>query len=189
MCSSDLEKIEQSEAYEEFGLSVGKYAVVTLHRPSNVDREETLRPLVDTLSGLSEHLPVFFPIHPRTRASLETFGLLEYLEAQSGLHTTAPVNYVRFMNLVFNCRMVLTDSGGIQEETSYLGIPCITLRNNTERPITVTEGTNRLCNLANVGNAIADVLSNGHLGKKAPELWDGKTAARLADDIHARFEH
>jgi UDP-N-acetylglucosamine 2-epimerase (non-hydrolysing) len=91
------------------------------------------------------------------------------------------------MNLVFNCRMVLTDSGGIQEETTYLGIPCITLRDNTERPITLSEGTNQLCNLNNVGNAIAAVLPNGHLGSKIPGLWDGGTSTRVANDIQTRF--
>jgi UDP-N-acetylglucosamine 2-epimerase (non-hydrolysing) len=180
-------KIEQSKAYEQFGLPRGDYAVVTLHRPSNVDQKETLEPLVDILRGLSEKLPVFFPVHPRTKASLEKFELLARLQSASTIHCTAPVNYISFMNLVFNCRMVLTDSGGIQEETTYLGIPCITLRDNTERPITLSEGTNQLCNLNNVGNAIAAVLPNGHLGSKIPGLWDGGTSTRVANDIQTRF--
>jgi UDP-N-acetylglucosamine 2-epimerase (non-hydrolysing) len=177
------DKIEQSNTCEEFGLPKGNYAVVTLHRPSNVDRQATLAPLADVLTALSGKLPVFFPVHPRTQSRLERFGLLERLKTASGMHCTAPVNYVRFMNLVFNCRMVLTDSGGIQEETTYLGIPCITLRENTERPVTVTQGTNRLCNITNVDQNIKVVLSNGFIKKTVPELWDGYTAGRIASNI------
>lgn len=183
------DKIEQSNAYRDFGLPKGNYAVITLHRPSNVDQKESLEPLVNLLTSLSANLPVVFPIHPRTRANLEKFGLLDHLESASAVHCTTPVNYVRFMNLVFNCRLALTDSGGIQEETTYLGIPCITLRDNTERPITVSQGTNRLCNLTNVGQASAAAIVAERRHHVPPSLWDGSTAARVADDIMSRFEY
>ena len=136
-------KIENAGTWQDMGLSRNVYAVVTLHRPANVDNEDTLRSLVNALIELAAIHPVVFPIHPRTRANLERFKMMEKLQATDGMKSLDPLNYVRFMNLIFNCRLVVTDSGGIQEETTYLGIPCITLRDNTERPITVIEGTNR----------------------------------------------
>ena len=130
------------------------------------------------------HHPVVFPIHPRTRANLERFNMLDKLTSTATMKCLEPLNYVRFMNLVFNCRLVVTDSGGIQEETTYLGIPCITLRDNTERPITVTEGTNRLCTLENLGDEIDSALTTKRGKTNPPHFWDGKTASRVADRIY-----
>lgn len=182
------EKIETAAAFSEMGLTKGGYAVVTLHRPSNVDQRETLKPLTSMLTKLAQRLPVVFPIHPRTRASLEKYRLLEPLEAAPGMHCTAPVNYVRFMNLVFNCRLVVTDSGGIQEETTYLGIPCITLRENTERPVTITQGTNRLCRFDSADAAIEEALTADMKRQLTPDLWDGHTAQRVADHIETLIQ-
>jgi len=164
------------------GLEAGEYALVTLHRPSNVDDPEILRGLADVLVELSRDTPVVFPIHPRTRARLEHTGLADAMEAEPGLQLLQPLGYIPFLNLVMHARLVLTDSGGLQEETTVLGVPCLTLRHNTERPITCSQGTNRL-----VGNepgavraAIADVLAGGRGESAAPEKWDGRAARRIA---------
>jgi UDP-N-acetylglucosamine 2-epimerase (non-hydrolysing) len=175
-------RIMAENAAAKYGLTKGAYGVVTLHRPSNVDNPETLGNLCGALKRIAADLPLVFPVHPRTRKNLEAFGLCDDLSAAPGLHLDHPVSYIPFMNLVFNCRLAITDSGGIQEETTYLGIPCLTLRPNTERPITVTEGTNRLCTPENIERQAA-VLLTDHLKPKRPEFWDGKTAQRVVDSI------
>lgn len=179
------EKIEAAGTWQEMGLARNAYAVVTLHRPSNVDNKKLLSSLVDALIELAGSHPVVFPIHPRTRANLQRFDMLEKLSSTATMKCLEPLNYVRFMNLVFNCRLVVTDSGGIQEETTYLGIPCITLRDNTERPITVSQGTNRLCKVEQLSQSINNILNDKRKAQRPPELWDGKTALRLADRIHS----
>ncbi|WP_419663519.1 WecB: UDP-N-acetylglucosamine 2-epimerase [Desulfosarcina variabilis str. Montpellier] len=178
-------KIENAGTWQDMGLSRNVYAVVTLHRPANVDNEDTLRSLVNALIELAAIHPVVFPIHPRTRANLERFKMMEKLQATDGMKCLDPLNYVRFMNLVFNCRLVVTDSGGIQEETTYLGIPCITLRDNTERPVTVIEGTNRLCKVQELRQSIESILNQKGKKKNPPELWDGRTASRIAERIRS----
>src|SRR5690606_14929812 len=125
----------------KLGLERRGYGVVTLHRPSNVDRREQLEAIVDRLVDVAKKLPLVFPVHPRTRRRLEEFGLGVRLEASGEIRLLEPLSYIEFMSLVVDSRLVVTDSGGVQEETSYLGIPCLTLRENTERPVTVTEGT------------------------------------------------
>ncbi|HET7301572.1 MAG TPA: UDP-N-acetylglucosamine 2-epimerase (non-hydrolyzing), partial [Oleiagrimonas sp.] len=137
------ERIQASGERERLGLDEGGYAVATLHRPSNVDTQATLAALVGKLKATAARLPLVFPVHPRTRKNLEAFGLWESLSEAPGLTVTAPLGYVDFMNLVCGARLVVTDSGGIQEETTYLDIPCLTLRTTTERPITLTQGSNR----------------------------------------------
>ena len=180
-------RIEAERTRDEFGLPDGGYGVVTLHRPSNVDRRETLGPLVESLTALAARTPLVFALHPRTRKSLEAFGLYDALARAPGLHLTKPMGYVRFMGLVIDCGIAITDSGGIQEETTYLGIPCLTLRANTERPITVTHGTNRLIAAHNLQSAAGAALDGGrHKGTAIP-LWDGHTADRVARDLGIRL--
>ena len=179
------------------GLQPGGYAVVTLHRPSNVDQFETLAPLVDQLIEVSSRLAVVFAVHPRTRKQLEAFGLLDRLRSVApdvgsarrrgtGIHMTEPLGYIQFMNLVLAAKLAITDSGGIQEESTYLGIPCLTLRENTERPITVTQGTNRLVRPTDLLARVNDVLEGRWATGRRPDLWDGRTAQRCAAALKRR---
>jgi UDP-N-acetylglucosamine 2-epimerase (non-hydrolysing) len=166
-------------AERQFGLTRQRYALVTLHRPSNVDGVESLRAILDALEGLATRLPVLFPVHPRTRARVARIGFA----ASSRLTLTEPLGYLDFLGLMEAARLVLTDSGGIQEETTALGVPCLTLRDSTERPITVTEGTNLL--LGSDPRAIlpaAEEVLGAAPGPPArgPALWDGHAGARIA---------
>jgi UDP-N-acetylglucosamine 2-epimerase (non-hydrolysing) len=181
------EKIERQTACTDFDLESQRFGLVTLHRPSNVDTAGKLKPLFGLLIDISKHTPLAFPIHPRTRKNAEKLGIYAELEKASDLLILDPLNYVRFMNLVFNCRFALTDSGGIQEETTYLGIPCITLRPNTERPITITQGTNRLCAIDNLSEAVDSVLKEAARKECHIAQWDGKTAARVVRSIKDFF--
>ncbi len=181
-------RIEKEKTYEAFGIEPGNYGAVTLHRPSNVDNRETLAMLVATLAGVARDLPLVFPLHPRTRKNLEQFGLMETLSSAPGMHMTEPMSYIRFMGLVREARIVITDSGGIQEETTYLGIPCLTLRDTTERPITISQGTNRLVLPETLAETAEKAVSGDWPRGSCPELWDGHTAARVAEDIARRLE-
>ncbi len=180
-------RIEGAAAREEFGFEPQGFGVVTLHRPPNVDNAETLGALVDVLIAVARELPLVFAAHPRTRARLEEFGLLARLADAPGLHLGEPMGYVRFMGLVCDCRLVITDSGGIQEETTYLGTPCLTLRDTTERPVTVSGGTNRLVTPGDLADHVARALAGDWPTGRCPELWDGGTAARVVADIERRF--
>ena len=168
-----------------FGLSSGSYAAVTMHRPSNVDDAEVLRDILAALEKIAEQLPIVFPIHPRTLKMVQEFGLMSFLQsdAKKKIILTEPMGYLEFLNLNMNSRMVLTDSGGLQEETTVLGIPCITMRNNTERPVTCEQGTNVL--VGNSGSAIYTaaerVLSGDARSGSVPDKWDGKAAERIAE--------
>lgn len=179
------EKIEMQKSFLKFGLESGRYGIVTLHRPSNVDDPAVLKEICRILREISEEVPLVFPIHPRTRKNLEENHLLSVMESSKKLFLPEPLGYIHFMNLVFNSLFVITDSGGIQEETSYLGVPCLTVRKNTERPITVTHGTNQLCELDEVGHKVDEILNRKERKKQQIELWDGKTAGRIVNIIHS----
>jgi len=177
--------IEAAAVPAELGLQTGGYGVVTLHRPSNVDDPAQLARLVEALAAVQERLPLVFPVHPRTAQRLATTGLGARLEA-AGVRLIEPLPYVRFMSLVTGAAAAITDSGGIQEETTYLGIPCLTLRENTERPITISEGTNRLVTADDLAQRLSDALGRAHTSLRRPQLWDGRTAARCVADLRAR---
>ena len=175
------EKASRSQVLEDLGLSPRNYVLVTLHRPSNVDDRDTLAGLLEVLGALSARMPVVFPIHPRTRAKLAEFRLDRVLRGYRDLKLVDPLGYLDFLKCMDNARVVVTDSGGIQEETTALGVPCVTARENTERPITVSEGTNVLAGqsperILAEANRVID--GQGKAGRR-PELWDGRAAERI----------
>jgi UDP-N-acetylglucosamine 2-epimerase (non-hydrolysing) len=175
------QKIEVQNTYHTFGLREAGYGIVTLHRPSNVDNTDVLKQICEILRTISDKVPLVFPIHPRTRRNMEENYLLSALESSRKLYLPEPLSYIRFMNLIFNCSFVITDSGGIQEETTYLGIPCLTIRENTERPITVTHGTNQLCGLDELKQKTEEIMMGNVPKPKKIELWDGDTAGRIIE--------
>ncbi|MFC5583253.1 non-hydrolyzing UDP-N-acetylglucosamine 2-epimerase [Rhodanobacter terrae] len=181
------ERIDASGERSRLGLEKREYVVVTLHRPSNVDGPESLNSLISQLTGIAARLPLVFPVHPRTRKNLEAFGLWPKLIEAHDLQVIEPLGYVDFMNLVCGARLIITDSGGVQEETTYLGIPCLTLRATTERPITITEGTNRLVTAAELVPAVDEILAGHRPDGRKPQLWDGHAAARVMADIRNRL--
>ncbi len=162
----------------------GGYAVLTLHRPSNVDDPETLGRLVEVLLEVARQLPIVFPVHPRTRSALQARELTHFLSAP-GIVALPPLGYREMLGLMASATLVLTDSGGLQEETTALGVPCLTIRENTERPITISEGTNTLVGTdpAAILQCVASVLSGGGKSGRRPELWDGNAAERIAQDL------
>lgn len=178
-------RIEAAHTRQAMGLEHGPYAIVTLHRPSNVDVAGTLAQLVDGLNAVSRMLPVVFSVHPRTRRRLAEFDLLRRFEA-GAVRLCEPLSYIDFMNLVSGCALAITDSGGIQEETTYLNIPCLTLRENTERPITLTQGTNQLVNPDQLVAKASAALSAPRDRGRRPELWDGQAAARCVAALRRR---
>ena len=178
-------KIENQKTYLNYGLKPGGYGVITLHRPSNVDNPDLLKTLCENLRDIAREVPLVFPVHPRTRKNMEENHLLAALESTKNLFMPAPLGYTSFMSMVFNCAFVITDSGGIQEETSYLGIPCLTVRENTERPVTVTHGTNRLCHLEDLKRMAGEILREKKSKPANIELWDGHTADRIVASISA----
>jgi UDP-N-acetylglucosamine 2-epimerase (non-hydrolysing) len=177
-------RIEAEAASNALGLTPRSYAVLTLHRPSNVDDPARLAVIVDALIAMQARLPLVFPVHPRTAANLRKGGLDAKLEA-AGVRLLGPLSYVRFMSLVLDARAVVTDSGGIQEETTYLGIPCLTLRENTERPITIEQGTNRLVRAETLAAGLDDALDAERVPRR-PDKWDGATAQRCVEDLRSR---
>jgi UDP-N-acetylglucosamine 2-epimerase (non-hydrolysing) len=179
------ERARATRSPDRFGVAGGPYAFVTLHRPSNVDSPDSLAELLAALGDLSRQMPVIFPIHPRTRARIAEFGLSSLA---GSVRLVDPLGYLETVALVERAALVLTDSGGLQEETTVLGVPCITARPNTERPVTITQGTNRLVasTRADVQLAIQDVLAQAGNGKPTPgrpEFWDGKAGVRVVQAI------
>lgn len=176
-----LERARQSRIKEQLGLTEKAYAVVTLHRPANVDDPIVFVRILDALEKISEQLPIVFPVHPRTRKTIAELGLGVRLEKISGLSLVEPMGYLDFLSLYSGARLVFTDSGGIQEETSALGIPCLTLRENTERPITVTMGTNKIVGSdpEKIVAAAFAALAQTAKPTTAIPLWDGHTAERI----------
>jgi UDP-N-acetylglucosamine 2-epimerase (non-hydrolysing) len=179
-----LKLAENSTVQEDLDLTGKDYAVLTLHRPSNVDEKTIFEGLLDALVSVSETIPIVFPVHPRTRARITEFGFAEIIK-RSQIRLIEPLGYLDFLRLYSGARIVLTDSGGIQEETTALSIPCLTLRENTERPITITHGTNRLVgtNSQRIRQAAFEILENqpDSTDKKIPPLWDGRAAERICD--------
>lgn len=167
---------------QQYGLSRRQYGVVTMHRPANVDAEQTLSRLIDVLIDTSRRLPLVFPVHPRTERRLGETGLRRRLEEAPGIRLLPPIGYLEFLSLTSQARVIVTDSGGLQEESTVLGIPCLTMRPSTERPVTVASGTSTL-----VGNdaprlraCLEDVLAGRYKEGRCPELWDGHAAERIA---------
>ncbi len=181
-----LEIAKKSPIREVLRLVDKNYGVLTLHRPSNVDERDTLAPLVETLIEISQRIPIVFPAHPRTAFKIDEFGFSESI-ADSGVKLIEPLGYLDFLNLMSHSKLVLTDSGGLQEESTTLGIPCLTLRENTERPITIEMGTNVLVgtNPDKIKQTAYEILENPDFRAEAkvPPLWDGKTAGRICDAL------
>ena len=181
---AQLDRAARSTVREDLGIKGEPYSVVTLHRPSNVDDRATLAPILSALQRIGERVPVIFPAHPRTLARLAEFGLLEGVrESGARMRLIEPLGYLDFLRLMSGARLVLTDSGGLQEETTALGIPCLTLRENTERPITVTHGTNRIVG-TDADRIVREALDAlDATPTELPPLWDGQAADRILNAL------
>lgn len=184
---ANREKAARSDILGKLGLQEKGYGVITLHRPGNVDNMETMDEIVAAFAEIQQELPLVFPIHPRTRKNIEGTAVGERMKALGDLMLIEPIGYLDFLCLMNNAALMMTDSGGIQEETTILGVGCMTLRENTERPVTITEGTNRLvhCNRDDIISSYKEVrieCLNG-CARSVPELWDGKASQRIADVI------
>jgi UDP-N-acetylglucosamine 2-epimerase (non-hydrolysing) len=179
------EKAAESKIMEELNIEKGNYGLITLHRPSNVDNVEVFTKLIDAFEIIEKDLKLIFPIHPRSRKMIQNFGLEQKVKNMQNLVLLEPQGYLDFMKLLHNCKLVLTDSGGLQEETTYLQIPCITMRENTERPITVEVGTNILVgtDVDMILDEFQKVMTGAKRDSKIPELWDGNAAKRIVEII------
>lgn len=176
---SHLNKIHDRRVWSEYGLREKEYVFVTLHRPGNVDDKMKLSHIIECLNKLSDKLDIIFPVHPRTKKQLELFNLWEKTKEMPRLKITEPLSYLDTIGLVNSSRFVLTDSGGLQEETTFLKVPCLTLRPNTERPVTITKGTNKLTSLQTLEQDIEYVLNAEPPPCGVPEMWDGLTGERI----------
>lgn len=178
-----LERAQKSDILDRLGLSANAYATLTLHRPSNVDHRDNFLEILSALKEIQNHLPIVFPVHPRSRERLNQFGLNEQLKDMPKLLLMEPLGYLDFLKLMAKSKFVLTDSGGIQEESTVLGIPCLTLRQNTERPVTVSQGTNLV--IGSQGKRIVEesekILRREFKKGRLPDLWDGKAATRIVE--------
>ncbi len=184
------DRAARSNVLSRLGVSRGAYAALTLHRPSNVDTEAGLQRVVALLRRLESRLPLVLPIHPRTRKNLQDRGLLQELESMPHVVITEPLGYLDFLALMVAAKFVLTDSGGIQEETTVLGVPCLTFRENTERPVTVTDGTNLLVSIEEAEIVeMVDAVLEGRVepNGRRPPLWDGAAAERIVTILQSRL--
>lgn len=175
-----LDRARAGEPWKKFGQEAGGYAVLTLHRPANVDDPAVLSRLLGALAKVQSRIPILFPAHPRTKRAIEALG-----GRPTGLRLLPPLGYLDFLGLLAEARMVLTDSGGLQEETTILGVPCLTLRENTERPVTVTHGTNFLVGRdpARIERTALEILDGRVKKAQVPRFWDGRTSERIADTL------
>ena len=174
-------KLLWGELSDKYKIEEGKFVLVTLHRPSNVDDKNVIFPLFEELINFSHQIPLIYPVHPRTKKMLEKFCINTN---EPNFYLVEPMDYLQFISLLLKTKLVITDSGGVQEESSYLGIPCLTVRENTERPVTITEGTNHLVGTKpeKIRIAFNKIMSNDKQNSvKCPLLWDGRAAQRIAD--------
>lgn len=176
-----LPKADCSTLLRRLNIEAGNYGLITLHRPSNVDNEETFLQILQAFETIQQKLPLIFPVHPRTKQRIASLGEKGNIQPMENLHLIEPVGYLEFIALQRESRLILTDSGGIQEESTVLGIPCLTLRENTERPITISEGTNQLVDPTKeaILSAATPLLDGEKIKGQTPEKWDGKTAERI----------
>jgi len=184
---ANLDRASGSDVRARRGLQSGKYAVATFHRPSNVDSKKSAGKVVDALRLVAGFFPVVLPIHPRTKESFDRFGFLEVLANTPGLQLVEPMGYFDFIGLVKESRVVVTDSGGVQEETTYLGVPCLTMRENSERPSTISVGTNLLIgsDLERLKSELENIFAGKFKKGNVPPFWDGKAAERIVADLEA----
>lgn len=184
-------KAELSDILDKLTISQNdRYALVTLHRPSNVDECNGLKMLLTSLVEIGKHIKIIFPMHPRTKKNIQDFGLSNYVKSSKNLIITEPLGYFDFLKLEKNAKLILTDSGGVQEESTYFSVPCLTLRENTERPITISEGTNQLVdlNVTSIVNNSLEIIEGKVKQGKIPEYWDGNTAKRVVKVLDKWFE-
>ena len=181
-------QIESDRTVEEMGLTTTPYGFVTLHRPSNVDQRDSLALLVNQLGTAAKTVDLVFPAHPRTRKMLEEYDLIDKITSSPGIRLIEPLSYIQSMSLLRQASLVITDSGGLQEETTYLGIPCLTMRPNTERPITIEKGTNKLVDAEHLAEEVATALSGAWPKGSKLDLWDGQTAYRCVRSLKKRLD-
>jgi UDP-N-acetylglucosamine 2-epimerase (non-hydrolysing) len=180
---ANLDQSRASKLPEKLGLKKKGFVYVTLHRPSNVDHQASLTTIMSELKRIAGEWPVVFPMHPRTRKMCGQFGIS--LEDEKGLRILDPIGYHDSLCLTESARFILTDSGGLQEESTYFKTPCLTLRPNTERPVTITQGSNKLTTVKTLSEDIDRVLKQEALSSKIPPLWDGRTSERILDCLIA----
>ena len=186
---NEVARAKEQKTLEQYDLSPKQYAVVTLHRPGNVDHPQTLKEILEVLAKTSERLPIVFPVHPRTRSRIDQFGLQGILDTATNCLAIDPLGYLDCLCLTSQAKVVVTDSGGLQEESTALGVPCLTLRPNTERPITCSQGTGTLIGSSSelLDRKLQEVLSGTYKVGKCPDLWDGKAAERIVELLAKKF--